>query len=173
MISEEVKNKIKALYIEKKYDELIKFTEKSTLPKDRPSGLINLLGNSYYLKNNPSKEDIYNALSLFEQAYLKEKRSVHGLNGIKNFIIVGIKVSSVFKEFSQYLFKAKDFYTEAEVYFDKNEEFLQTGLLLFFHLLDKKKIKEITKKILNDSVNSTDLRGQSTYIANYFYDCSQ
>ena len=64
MISEEVKNKIKALYIEKKYDELIKFTEKSTLPKDRPSGLINLLGNSYYLKSNPSKEDILNALSL-------------------------------------------------------------------------------------------------------------
>ena len=173
MISEEIKNKIKGFYIEKKYDELIKFTEKSTLHKDRPSGLINLLGNSYYLKNNPSKEDIYNALSLFEQAYLKEKRSIHGLNGIKNFTIVGIKVSSVFKEFSQYLLKAKDFYTEAEVYFDKNEEFLQTGLLLFFHLLDKKKIKEINNKILNDSVVSSNLRGQSTYIANFFYDWSQ
>ena len=82
-------------------------------------------------------------------------------------------MSSVFKEFSQYLFKAKDFYTEAEVYFDKNEEFLQTGLLLFFHLLDKKKIKEITYKILNGSVNSKDLRGQSTYMTNYFYDWSQ
>ena len=173
MISEEIKNKIKALYVEKKYDELIKFTEKFTLPEHRPSGLINLLGNSYYLKNNPSKEDVYSALSLFEQAYLKEKNSVHGLNAIKNFVIVGIKVSNVFKEFSKYLFKAKDLYLEAEDYFDKNEEFFQTGLLLFFHLLDKKKIKEITDKILNNSVNSKDLRGQSTYIANYFYDWPQ
>ena len=74
---------------------------------------------------------------------------------------------------SQYLFKAKKFFIDAENYFDKNEEFLQTGLLLFIHLLDKKKIKEITNKILNDSVNSTDLRGPSTYIANYFYDWSQ
>tara|TARA_Y100000768_G_scaffold388361_1_gene383792 strand:+ start:717 stop:2429 length:1713 start_codon:yes stop_codon:yes gene_type:complete len=173
MISEEIKNKIKILYVEKKYDELIEFTKKYTLPDDRPSGLINLLGNSYYLKNDPSKEDIYNALDLFEQAYLKEKNSIHGMNAIKNYVIVGIKVSRVFKEFSEYLLKAKEFFIEAENYFDKNEEFLQTGLLLFIHLLDKKKIKEITYKILNGSVNSKDLRGQSTYMTNYFYDWSQ
>tara|TARA_Y100000591_G_scaffold336_1_gene346 strand:- start:448 stop:2148 length:1701 start_codon:yes stop_codon:yes gene_type:complete len=173
MISEETKNKIKALYIEKKYNELIQFCEKYTSADERPSGLINLLGNSYYLKNNPSKEDIYNALSLFQKAYLKEKNSVHGLNAIKNFVIVGIKVSSVFQEFYKYLSKAKELYLEAENYFDTNEEFLQIGLLLFFHMLDKKKIKEITNKILNNSVNSKDLRGQSTYITNYYYDWSQ
>ena len=33
MISEEVKNKIKAFYIEKKYDELIKFTENISISK--------------------------------------------------------------------------------------------------------------------------------------------
>ena len=43
---------LKTLYIEKKYDELIKFTENSTLPKDRPSGLINLLGNFETLSNS-------------------------------------------------------------------------------------------------------------------------
>ena len=71
------------------------------------------------------------------------------MNGIKNFIIVGIKVSRFLKNFLNIYLKQK-ISTQAEVYFDKNEEFLQTGLLLFFHLLDKKKIKEITNKILND-----------------------
>ena len=52
MISEEVKNKIKALYIENKYDELIEFSEKFTLPEERPSGLINLIGISYFSKKN-------------------------------------------------------------------------------------------------------------------------
>ncbi len=173
MISEEIKDKIKSLYIQKKYNEVIEVSEKYTSPEERPSGLINLLGNSYYLKNNPSKDDIYKALSLFERAYLKEKKTIHGLNAIKNLVIVGIKISSILEEFSNYLFKTKDFYMEAENYFDKNEEFLQTGLLLFIHLLDKKKIKEITNKILNDSINSKDLRGQSTYMINYFYDWSQ
>ena len=173
MISEEIKEKIKNLYIHKKYEEVIEFTEKHTLPEERPSGLINLVGNSFYLKKNPTKNDIFNALSLFEQAYLREKNSLHGLNGIKNYVIVGIKVSSVFKEFSKYLLKAKDLYIEAENYFNQNEEFLQTGLLLFFHLLDKNKIKEIINKILKDSINSKDLRGQSTYMTNYFYDWPQ
>ncbi len=173
MISKEIKDKIKNLYIQKKYEEVIGFAEKYTLPKERPSGLINLVGNSYYLKRNPTKNDISNALFLFEQAYLQEKSSVHGLNGIKNYVIVGIKVSSVFKEFSKYLLKAKDLYIEAENYFNQNEEFLQTGLLLFFHLLDKNKIKEIINKILNNTINSKDLRGQSTYMTNYFYDWSQ
>ena len=63
MISEEIKNKIKFLYTEKKYDELIDFTEKSTLPEERPSGLINLLGISYYSRKNVTDNDIQNALS--------------------------------------------------------------------------------------------------------------
>ena len=76
MISEEIKDKIKSLYIQKKYEEVIEVSEKFTLPQERPSGLINLIGTSYYLKKNPIKEDFRLALSLFESAYLKEKNSI-------------------------------------------------------------------------------------------------
>jgi len=84
MISEEVKDKIKNLYTQKKYEEVIEISEKFTLPDERPSGLINLIGTSYYLKKTPTKEDLRLALSSFENAYLKEKNSIHGLNAIKN-----------------------------------------------------------------------------------------
>ena len=173
MISEEVKNKIKALYIENKYDELIEFSEKFTSPEERPSGLINLIGISYFSRKNSTDHDIYNALKLFEKAYLKEKNSVHGLNAIKNLVIVGIKTSRVSKEFIKFLLKAKSFYLESESKFNNNEEFLQSGILLFTHLLDKKKLKEIINKILDGKIMSKDLRGQSTFLTNYFYDWSQ
>ena len=173
MISEDVKNKIKALYIEKKYDELIEFTEKYTLPEQRPSGLINLLGISYYSRKNSTDQDIYNALYHFEKAYLKEKNSIHALNAIKNLVIVGIKASRVSKELIKFLLKVKVFYLEAESTFDNNEEFLQSGILLFTYLLDKKKLKEIINKILDGKILSKDLRGQSTFMTNYFYDWSQ
>ncbi len=173
MISEDVKNKIKALYIEKKYDELIEFTEKYTLPEQRPSGLINLLGISYYSRKNSTDQDIYNALYHFEKAYLKEKNSIHALNAIKNLVIVGIKASRVSKELIKFLLKVKVFYLEAESTFDNNEEFLQSGILLFTYLLDKKKLKEIINKILDGKIMSKDLRGQSTFMTNYFYDWSQ
>ena len=173
MISEEIKNKIKDLYIQKKYDEVIEVTEKFTLPEERPSGLLNLVGTSYYLKRNPTKEDFCTALSLFESAYLKEKNSIHGLNAIKNLVIVGIKISNVSKEYLKFLHKAKNYYLEGSINFQDNIEFLQTGILLFTYLLDKKKIREIINTILNGSVASKDLRGQSTFMINYFDEWSQ
>ena len=173
MISEEIKNKIKDLYIQKKYEEVIEVAEKFTFPEERSSGLINLVGTSYYLKKNPTKEDFFTALSLFESAYLKEKNSLHGLNAIKNLVIVGIKFSNVSKEYLKFLHKAQDHYLEASINFKNNVEFLQTGILLFTYLLDKKKIREIINNILNGSVVSKDLRGQSTFMINYFDEWSQ
>ena len=173
MLSEEIKDKIKALYIQKKYEEAIEVTEKFTLPEERPSGLINLVGTSYYLKRNPTNEDFCIALSLFESAYLKEKNSIHGLNAIKNLVIVGIKISNVSKKYLKFLHKAKNYYLEASINFQNNIEFLQTGILLFTYLLDKKKIREIINIILNGSVFSKDLRGQSTFMINYFDEWSQ
>ena len=108
MIVEEIKNEIKNLYIEKKYDELIYFSEKNTSPDERPSALINLIGISYYSKKNPSKEDYRTALSLFENAYLKEKNTVHGLNAIKNLVVLGISTSKVFDEYVEFLIRAKE-----------------------------------------------------------------
>lgn len=173
MISEEIKNKIKSLYLKQKYDELIDFTEEFTLKEHRPSGLINLLAISYYSKKNSTKDEIFKALNLFEESYLKEKDSIHGLNAIKNLIIVGIKTSKVSKEFSKFLIKAKSFYLEAEINFAKNHEFLQSGILLFSYLLDKQKLKEIINIILEENIQSKDLRGQATFMSNYFYDFSQ
>ncbi len=173
MISEEIKDKIKNLYIQKKYEEVIEVSEKLTLPEERPSGLINLIGASYYLKQNPTKEDFKIALSSFESAYLKEKNSIHGLNAIKNLVIIGIKSSNIFKEYVKYLDVAKNYYLEASINFEYNKEFLQTGILLFTYLLDKKKIKEIIIKIISGSVDSKDLRGQSTFMINYYEEWSQ
>lgn len=173
MISEEIKDKIKNLYIQKKYEEVIEVSEKLTLPEERPSGLINLIGTSYYLKQNPTKEDLKIALSSFESAYLKEKNSIHGLNAIKNLVIIGIKSSNIFKEYVKYLDVAKNYYLEASINFEYNKEFLQTGILLFTYLLDKKKIKEIIIKIISGSVDSKDLRGQSTFMINYYEEWSQ
>ena len=173
MISEEVKNKIKSLYLEKKYDELINFIEKSTVAQNRPSALINILAISYYSKKNPTEDDFHMALNFFEEAYLKEKESIHGLNAIKNLIIIGIKICRVSKEFIKYLLKAKDLYLEAESNFNNKDEFLQSGILLFSYLLEKKKLNEITNKILKGNVKSKDLRGQATFMTNYFFDWSQ
>ncbi len=173
MLTEEIKNKLKILFSEKKYEEVIKTSEKLSPQEDRPAGLINLIGISYFLKKNRNENDIKNALSLFELTYLKDKNSIHGLNGLKNLIFMGIKASIEFKNLSNFLIKAKDHFVDAEKYFDKNEEFLNAGLALSLHLLDINLQKKISQKILAGNNKSKSLRGQSLFMKNYFFDNSQ
>ena len=40
-------------------------------------------------------------------------------------------------------------------------------------MLDKERLKEIINKIIYSSINSKDLRGQSTFMINYFDDWPQ
>ena len=173
MLTEEIKNKIKILFSEKKYEQVIELSEKFSSPEDRPAGLINIIGISYFLKENRNENDIKIALSFFELTYLKDKNTIHGLNGLKNLILMGIKASIEFKNLSNFLINAKNHFIDAEKYFDKNEEFLNAGLVLSLHLLDINLQKKITQKILDSNNKSKSLRGLSLFMKNYFFDSSQ
>ena len=173
MISDDIKNKIKDLYLQKKYEELIKASEKIPSYEEKPSALLNIIGLSYFLKKNANEKDINFSLLLFEQAYSKDKKTINGLNALKNLIILGIKASTVSKNFSKFLMKAKNLYEEAELNFADNEEFLELGLNLNLYLLDNKKQEEIVLKILNSNKNFKSLRGQAIFMCNYYYNFSQ
>ncbi len=173
MLTEEIKKKLKNLFSQKKYEEVIEISEKHIPPEDRPAGLINMIGISYFLKKNRSENDIKNALLLFELTYLKDKNTIHALNGLKNLILMGIKASIEYKNLSSFLIKAKDHFIDAERYFENNEEFLNVGLELFLHLLDTIKQKELILKILKGKTKSKTLRGQSLFMSNYYYGWSQ
>ncbi len=173
MVTDEIKNKIKILFSEKKYENVIELTEKFTLLKERPAGLLNILGISYFLKKKRNEKDIKLALTYFELTYLKDKESIHALNGLKNLIFMGIKASIEYRNLTNFLIKAKNLFIDAEKHFENNDEFLNVGLILFLHLLDIEKQKEIILKILNSPTKSKSLRGQSLFMSNYYYDWSQ
>ncbi len=50
MIDKKIENEIKNLFLKKKYDEVIQFSEKHTVPYKRPSSLSNLIGISKIVK---------------------------------------------------------------------------------------------------------------------------
>ena len=130
------KKKIKTLYEQKKYNELINLVEKNIIEENRPAGLINILGIEKFYKDNLTNKDIFEALSCFEQAFIKGQNSIHGLNAIMNLIKLGIKSSNVFNNLSIFVKKAADHYNIAEKFFDDKEEFLSAGFTLYSYLLD-------------------------------------
>jgi len=82
MISDELKSHIEQLFHKKKYEELIKVTDKFIKYNERPPGLASLIGTCKIQKKNRTKEDILSAIGYFEEAYLKGKNTIHGISGI-------------------------------------------------------------------------------------------
>ncbi len=172
MIDENLKEKIKILFKEKKFSKVIELTDKIN-PENRSAGLENIIGISKYSDKNLSLKDAEDALSCFERAFLKEKKSIHGFHGLMNLIKVGIKVSSAFNNFSFFLYRASEHYLGVQTEFKKNEEFLENGISLFSYLLDHKNLNKISKEILNSECNSIFLRGVSIFHNNYSYEWKQ
>ena len=173
MLSEILKKELETFFIEKKYETVIKISEKKLVTKEIPSSLSNLIGICKILKKERTTKDVFSALTYFEEAYLKGKKTIHGLNGLTHLISIGLQFLKGNSQLKKFMTKANNFYLEAENNFKKNEVFLSSGLLLYSHFLDHKKQKEISNQVLNGASQSKYLRSKCLFEKNYSKDWSQ
>ena len=173
MIGDELKRHIEQLFKKKKYEELIKVTDKFIKSNERPPGLASLIGTCKILKKSRSKEDVLSALGYFEEAYLKGKKTIHGISGISNLISISLINVYTQKEFLPFILKAEKYYLESEKYFEKSADFLKVGLDLFLYQMNEKKIKDISNKILEIGQQSIITRSSCLFTNNYYYNWSQ
>jgi|TARA_B110000037_G_scaffold139196_1_gene157434 predicted O-linked N-acetylglucosamine transferase (SPINDLY family) len=173
MINEFLKRELETLFIEKKYEEIIKISEEKLSLEEIPASLCNLIGICKIYKKDRSLDDIISSLSYFEQTYLKGKKTIHGLNGLNHLISIGIQFTKEYRFLSSFIIKAEKFYLESEKYFNKNELFLRSGLLLYSYFLDNKKQKKVSNQILKIDGKSKIIRSLSLFEQNYFNDWSQ
>ena len=173
MFTEALRKELETLFTEKKYEEVIKISEEKINQNGIPASLSNLIGVCKILKKERSLEDVSSALTYFEGAYIKGKKTIHGLNGLTHLISIGLQFLKENRNLSRFILKAEKFYLESESLFKKNEIFLSSGLSLYSHLLDEKKQKEIFNEILNSASKSKVLRSTCLFEKNYFNDWSQ
>ena len=173
MFTEALRKELENLFIEKKYEEVIKISEKKLNQNEIPASLSNLIGVCKMLKKERSLEDVSSALTYFEGAYIKGKKTIHGLNGLTHLISIGLQYLKENRNLSPFIIKAEKFYLESEHLFKKNEIFLSSGLSLYSHLLDEKKLKEINNYILNSTLKSKAIRSFCIFEKNYYNDWSQ
>ena len=166
MNDDELKNKIINLFKENRFSDVLELTEKIGI-EDRPAGLENIIGISKYNKKDLTLKDLQDALLCFERAFLKDKNSIHGFNGLLNIIKTGTKACHVVNRFSEFLHKSVEYYLSIEKDYENNEEFLAAGHKLFSYLLDYDRLKQISKKILDSDLRSKYLRGVAVFENNY------
>ena len=172
MIDDDLKKKIINLFKENNYPKVLELTE-NIEPNVRPAGLENIIGISKYNKKNLTLRDLEEAFMCFERAFLKDKDSIHGLNGLLNIVKVGTKVCHVVNHFSEFLYKARKYYLIIQKNYKSDEEFLKAGAILFSYLLDQKNLKEVTIKIFDSDIKSKFLRGNAIFENNYYKEWSQ
>ena len=166
MLDDELKNKIINSFKQNHFSKVLELTEKID-PKIRSAGLENIIGISKSNKNDITLKDLHEAFLCFERAFLKEKNSIHGLNGIINLIKLGTKTCHVVNRFSEFLGKAVKYYLSVEEDYKNNEEFVTVGTVLFSYLLDHDSLKDRSKRILNSDLKSKFLRGIAIFENNY------
>jgi len=132
---DEKNSKIRALFSEKKYDELIFFLE--TESKDKSSQILNLLGVSR-LFNGRDIQSLMLALREFKQAYIQEKNTQFGLEALINFIntavdlyILQSPVDDILNDSSTYLNQTNELYDEAKYLFGYNERLVSAIIRVY------------------------------------------
>ena len=133
------KDKIKLLFQEKKYSELIFLIESTS--ENISTEILNILAISRLLKEKNS--DSYNlAIKEFQRVYLKEKQTENGLNGLVNFL----NSSSDFYDYLgnqhtstiaiNFLKEGINLFKEAEINFRYNVKLISAVIRVFKRLND-------------------------------------
>ena len=168
---------LRKLFLNKNYEEVISVSKNLIHDENAPSWLLNIVGISKNFQKKKVDGDILSSLSLFERAFLKDNKTLSGLEGLSNLIattLLQLNNENLSEEISRYLKLCEKYYISSEKYFGNNEKFLIIGSNLFFYLLDKNKEDKILKKLLRSNIKKKDtIASRYLFIQNYINTWSQ
>jgi len=125
-------SKIRKLFDEKKYSELIFLIESEI--ENKSSEILNILAASRLLRYE-TKETFELAISEFREAYLKEKNTPNGFHALKNFIgtISNFFEYLLYQDFKEdYFSECISMFKEAEINFGYNKDLIKAIVRVFF-----------------------------------------
>ena len=162
--------KIKELFLKKKYKDIVLKIEENFKLKNRPAGISNLSGVCKLLSSESNYDNIISALNDFEDCFKKSTLEPQKIEALTNYISACIRGSKKNHELSKYFIKAKKIYEEYENQIGFNEKLYVHGADLYKYLLDHNKIKKILKKLIEKQTKSKIIACLYSYMNNYLYD---
>ena len=169
--------KLKKLYEEKKYKEIINIISELD-DINLNSGLLNLLGVCKMQYNN-SAETLKSAIQDFRKAYSSEKKTENSLNALKNFINASIDLFDI--EFKSNEINLTDnilkeifsYYDDNKDYFEKNDELTRALVRALVRNVDIEKVIYYLNKIAEKETSSIDALASYIYYQSFTYNWDQ
>ena len=160
-------SKLKKLFQEKRYFDVILDIESSTTEKNRSPALHNLLGVCRASQKGRTDRDNKYALEDFEKAFYKDNLGEISLEALCNHIKLCAEMGRKDSELLKNMLTSQKMYLEAEKKFFKNERYLSHGIDLYKYLFKHKEKISVVEKIL-DLKGLNKLFG-SSYITSQMY----
>ena len=127
--------KIKKLFQEKRFPEIIFEIESTTSEQNRSSELCNLLGICRASQIGKTEKDVKYALNDFENAFNKDNLGENSLDSLCNYIKLCAEMGRKESDLVNNMLTAEKMYLKAEKKFSNNIKFIGHGLDLYKYLL--------------------------------------
>ena len=141
-------SKLKKLFQEKKYSEIVMDVELKTKEHDRSPALHNLLGVCRASQKGKSDRDVLHALNDFEAAFYKDNLGEISLESLCNHIKLCAEMGRKDSDLVNNLLISEKMFLKAEKKFSENERYLAHGIDLYKYLLKHKNRISVIEKIL-------------------------
>ena len=160
-------SKLKKLFQDKRYSQIVLDIESSTTENNRSPALHNLLGVCRASQKGRTDRDTKYALDDFEKAFYKDNLGEISLESLCNHIKLCAEMGRKDSELLKSMLTSQKMYLEAEKRFSKNDKYLSHGIDLYKYLIKHKEKISVVEKIL-DSNGLNKLFG-SSYITSQMY----
>ena len=141
-------SKLKKLFQDKKYFQVILDIESSTTENNRSPALYNLLGVCRASQKGRTDRDTKYALDDFEKAFYKDNLGEISLEALCNHIKLCAEMGRKDSELLNNMLTSQKMYLEAEKKFSENYRYLVHGIDLYKYLIKHKEKISVVEKIL-------------------------
>ena len=146
------------LFKQKQYSKVIFEITSETKQEERSAFLCNLLGLSRIANNKNNKEFLILAIEDFKFGYLKEKNTIHAIDGLANFITTNIFLIDLVKDYEFDFSEIFNFYKSSENFCINHRAINLAMAMVYRRLNDAKKLIFHFKRVIDSKkFNYVDL----------------
>ena len=160
-------SKLKKLFQDKKYFQIVLDIESSTTENNRSPALHNLLGVCRASQKGRTDRDTKYALNDFESAFYKDNFGEISLEALCNHIKLCAEMGRKDSELLNNMLTSQKMYLKAEKKFSENYRYLAHGIDLYKYLIKHKEKITVVEKILE--LNGVNKSFGTSYITSQMY----
>ena len=158
VLNQKLERETAELFKQKQYSKVIFEITSETKQEERSAFLCNLLGLSRIANNKNNKEFLISAIEDFKFGYLKEKNTIHAIDGLANFITTNIFLIDLVKDYEFDFGEIFNFYKSSENFCINHRAINLAMAMVYRRLNDAKKLIFHFKRVIDSKkFNYVDL----------------